>query len=222
MPRHKIALEGGPTALARFGRYKSETESVKRETTLRESQEMKRFMALWERWKIIDKWIGGSVVRREKTYDMAREVSKGTRFSAKELEMISVACEGLSGEYPLSLKTGFLLSALINEGDEKTYRFHTRHLSYGIDGLGAWNTKEIEILGDCDSYCGYCMKAGGIHILGDAKGDWSAGRGMSGGRIIIDGIGEDITGQEGGEIIIRGLGTSYSDNQEGGGAHHRG
>jgi len=148
------------------------------------------------------------------------------RYSAKDIETVSLVIAEFQDEVKFSDKAGLLLSALINNCEENVFVIHTAHLTKKINDLGHRNTKDITVAGDAGDYvgdemkggmitvmgnsgskAGYDMRGGAITVMGDAEG---AGRFMKGGSITVEMICSGDIGftMSGGVIVVKG----FADN----------
>jgi hypothetical protein len=155
-------------------------------------------------------------------YDHVLEAVKHLRYSAKDVERFSIALAGMEEEFH-PWKAGYLLSALIENGEEESYVIRTSHLSEPIDYLGYANRKHVFVDGDLGDYCCCKMKRGSFTIDGNVGDSFAfkAGRGeilikknaghtlaskLLDGRIVVEGSCRWGACQHmlGGKVVVKG------------------
>ena len=201
----------------RFGKYRPEEERDVRKVAVEKDQVLEQLKAAWKRYDCdVCKFLP------KELYQIALKQVKGLVYSAKDVEKFSLALAEFQDEEWFSLKAGYFLSALINNGRESEYTIHTRHLGQKIDELGHGNTKNITVNGDVGRTVGHEMKGGTIHVEGDMDGN--AGWAMEGGTIILEGnAGPAVRWlMAGGEIHLNGGYKSISKDPDGGKIYHKG
>ena len=184
-------------ASSKFGRFRPETEEKIREHQARPSPVLEDMKKAWAACEEID----------HNNYDMSISrmlIAKNPRFSAKDIEVFSIALAGFQDEEHFPYKAGLFLSALINRSEDSEFVIHTSHLSKPVNTLGYRNTKNIAVDGDVGHGVGSRMKDGSITIDGNA--DNKVGQRMGGGIIAVAGKAGDSIGHEmtGGIITVGG------------------
>ena len=178
-------------------------------------------------------------------YKNALAFAKSIRYSPADVAkfLIMITDDQLrQGEFEKTAALGLLLSALINNHQERSFTVYTNHLEHVPDKFGYRNVKDVTVHGDLDYEVADEMSegtitvkgnvgisvgigmSGGILVIHGNMGDEGCGRCMTGGKIIINGnaganIGDGMTG---GEIHLNGNYVSLSDDIEGGNIFHKG
>jgi len=134
---------------------------------------------------------------------MLAEIS-GLGYSAKDVEIFSIALAEFQCEKKFSERAGLFLSALINNCEADEFAITTRHLTEHISILGFQNKKKIRVEGDIADNAGWQTESGTLIVNGNAAKN--VGAFMSGGAIIVNGnAGGDIgNSMWGGNIIVAG------------------
>jgi hypothetical protein len=193
-----VAKDITATAMAnRFTKYQPESERTVRKVEVVEDETLKQ---LKKAWKAV-------VYNQDVGYDFeqALKLVAGSRYSAADVEKLSLVLAEFQDEGDFSEKAGHFLSALINNGNDADYVIHTAHLAGPLDALGFRNTKNITVYGDVGLSLAGSMTGGSITVKGNADND--VGCYMEGGIIIIEGNAEgyDIgVYMTGGEIHVEG------------------
>jgi hypothetical protein len=172
----------------RFGRYKGESEKAIREADVKADEAMERFRAVFRDVRAVkDSHENYPIV-----VSRIMEGIEGLDYSAGDVERFSIALGEFVEEDEFSVRAGFMLSTLINNGKQSRYTVHTGQTGSDIDYLGFCNTKHIRVIGGVGSDAGYSMEKGSMTIEGDA-GD-SVGVAMRGGRLTVKGNAGDNAG----------------------------
>ena len=187
-------------------RYKSEKKQGVRKSDVKRDETLLRLREVWFRFKFHGPPYDNTV------YTELPILLQGIDYSAEDIRRMCIALAEFQDEKWFSVKAGYFLSALINNGKEKNYVLSVHHLVEPICRLGRSNTKNITIEGDVGERLGDGMTGGRIIVNGNA--DSYAGAWLRGGRIEING---DVCAQvgdcmQGGEIHINGEYLTLGDN----------
>ncbi|MDD5172510.1 MAG: hypothetical protein PHF60_05760, partial [Candidatus ainarchaeum sp.] len=179
-----------------FRGYKPEEEKGVRKAEVVEDEALKKLKAAWKACHYSCGEHG--------TYRMMHEAVKTLKYSAKDIENVSVALAEFQNEVRFSEKAGLFLSALVNNGEDSEFVIHTAHFARPIGYLGYQNTKNITVDGDVGEMLGDRMDGGSIFVRGNAS--YYVGWMMKSGIITVGGNASHAvgTGMDGGEIHLNG------------------
>ncbi|MBS3068472.1 hypothetical protein J4450_07225 [Candidatus Micrarchaeota archaeon] len=199
-----------------FRRYKKERKQPVRKLEVEENKTVQQLKDLFRNYK----WSGAVI--DDSNYPEILGLVRQIAYSAKDVELFSIAIAEFQSDPLFSGKAGFFLSALINAGNETDYIIHTEHLEEDICFLGYQNTKNIRITGDAGMWVGMQMVSGTIAIEGNAG--FQLGMAMQGGTIIIRGnAGMEVGAfMRDGEIHLNGSYRSLCGDIRGGRIFHKG
>ena len=205
------------SAASRFGRYKSEEESLVRVPGVRANKELDMLIRVWKSYEGLFGADNGRSVIDDNTddylrdyYQVAAAILQGRRFSAKTVERFSVAFQGLADIEHASLRGGgAFFSALVNLGNADSYRLNLGPNGSVLYGLCFRNCRNVAVYGDAGEAPGVKMKSGRIVIEGDAHGffcqEMEGGTAILNGNAYFDDGGEVAgSGMTGGEIHLNG------------------
>src|SRR5208283_5959929 len=202
------------SALSRFGQFKPESERIVRAPKIEMNPILEAMRKIWTECGAPDAF------NQYSTHgDMLIRIGK-LEYSAKDVEVFSLALPESQGEERFGAKAGLFLSALINNCKESEFVIHTNHLAAPIEHIGFGNTKEIIIDGDVGNHAGDAMEGGSIIVIGSAG--ISVGIGMNNGTITVEGKSGDEAGygMKGGVLILKGhTGNLCGVHMEGGEIH---
>ncbi len=188
-----------------FDRYKREAPQVVREAKVEENKAVQKLKKAWE---IASNKYGvdrTSFYRTTKSIlNSAHAVIKDLKYSAKDVEMFSLALAEFQDEEYFAERAGIFLSVLINNGQDESYLVHTFHLGQEIEHFGYENKKNVIVNGDGGRNSFKEMKSGAVTINGN--GGWHVGDAMSGGTLIIKGDADEGVAylMSGGRITVEG------------------
>lgn len=184
-----------------FSRYNPEIQQPVRQVEVKEDETLRQLKEAW-RSITFDVFYIGSVY--PKFYDKVFNAVKNIHYSARDVENFSIALAEFQDEEGFVDKSGYFLSALINNSSDSDFVVHTAHLQYKVNFLGYENTKNITIEGDVGRFLGNQIISGNISINGNT-GRW-VGAEMRGGNIRVKGNTGLYPGcnMKGGEIHIEG------------------
>ena len=199
-----------------FGRYKREKKQKVRSFAHEENKVVQQLKDLFRNYN----WSGAIV--DDSNYPEILALIKDIKYSAKDVELFSIALAEFQDHPLFSGKAGFFLSALINGGAETNYTLHLEHLEEELCFLGYQNTKNIRIIGNAGIWVGVGMLNGTITIEGNAR--FQLGMSMRGGTIILNGDAHLEVGafMRGGEIHLNGKYLSLCGDIRGGKIYHKG
>ncbi len=195
--RHATIVPPTRAAISsKFARYGPEKEHIIRKPEVQQNKAVEELKELYLKIK----W----PCNKSPDYYRMADSLKNHGYSAGDVEKFSVALAEFQDEAEFSQKAGLFLSALINNGKDKDYVIHTRHLSVLLDRQGYQNTKNIIVDGNGGGGVGFQMKSGTITVKGNA-GDY-VGESMKAGAIIVEGDAGDAVGykMKGGIITVKG------------------
>ncbi len=206
----------------KFSRYGPIQSHEVRDIKVAESETLKKLKAAWQTYELqVD--VKDNLVNFNSNYERSLSILKDLEYSAKDVELFSIALAEFQDENYFAQKAGLFLSALINAGRESDYVIHTTHLQKELSDLCYRNEKNVIVKGNvgvdfgtesvkgsmivdgnAHLLVGHLMNSGKITVRGNSKG-W-VGQSMRSGTIIINGDGGDFVGAEmkDGKIIIRG------------------
>jgi formylmethanofuran dehydrogenase subunit C len=202
--------EAGLAASKRFGRYKKETGKAVRETEIQGDEVLSRMR---------DALVGMRVemtfeLKEDDGYIYASSAVKGMgmEYSAEDVERFSLTLTGLEHGEEGGRWAGMFLSALMNLGQEDSYRVHTTHLDVELEYLGYRNRKSIVVAGNGGHHLGERMSGGEINVT--ANVGESAGGSLTGGRLVVEGNAGEYLGNDmaDGEILVRGNAGRHAGN----------
>jgi formylmethanofuran dehydrogenase subunit C len=200
--------DGGRLAIGgRFGKYRPEQEISSQKAEVRGDEVIEKFGTAWEAFGINYRKKGPCPMHY---YNEALRLTGDIRVSPDDIEKLSIALAGFQDDPYFSEKAGYLLSAMINSGEEKDYILHLIPFEE-IHSIGLLNCKNIRVRGDVGGHMGWGMNSGIIIIEGNVGGyidnfGNSLGLGMQNGKIIVNGNADWRAGflMHGGEIVIEG------------------
>jgi hypothetical protein len=208
---------------SRFSKYKPEEEKAVRKGEVAENK------AVAEMLKVFNGLKYGAVTDSEGFYSMAVAFVNRLEYSAKDVELFSLALNGLQigrdemlacdhmGRWLCytSTKVGMFVSALVNKGKDGDYIIHTENHQFSACYLGYKNTKNITVMGPVGDYAGCILKKGKMVVDGYAGGN--LGTGMRGGTIRVKGNAGLYVGEamEGGKIYLEGDYNSIAEDAHG-------
>jgi hypothetical protein len=199
---------GSVSARKRFKRYNSERELPMKDPHVREDEQVRQLIRIFERCK-------GNARSALSVNDIAYNImrSEDIHFSSADIERFSLAMAELDTFHSFPTFMGTFLSSVILYGSsDNEYLIHTHHVR-PLDNLafGLWGKKLI-VNGDVGAFAGSDMsnpydtdgecKPGILVINGDA--DHSLGLDMDGGEIHVSGNIRMIGTFTSGKIFHRG------------------
>ncbi|MEW6035310.1 MAG: hypothetical protein AB1529_01740 [Candidatus Micrarchaeota archaeon] len=190
----RTACEAGK----RFGRYRAEQEGTVRPIAVKkdplQEELLGRFTASFRH----------DVAKFTDNYGLAKEAIAGLTYSPNDVAGFALPIAALPYERYLNSKTGWFLSALINEGRHKIYHVALPFLEEPVAYFAFRNVKNVRVAGDVGADCAREMAGGRLVIEGDA-GDGLAAL-MNGGKVIVLGQAGKYVGDRlyGGEIHLLG------------------
>lgn len=206
----------GTAVSKKFGRYKKEEGKAVRKADVKEDEVIKQLKDVWGKLEIRHTeivWGGKLKIEHpdgfldSSSYDGAVGLIENLSYSPRHVELFSLALVEFRDDPHFKHKAGPLLSALINKGEGKEFRIHTKHMGMlGIE-IGISLEKEgtrITIEGDGGLHMG--VKEGFGVIRGNT--DNTVAYGMKGGKVIVEGSVSPVDGvgfkMKGGEAIVKG------------------
>lgn len=196
--RHFVKEPTRTAAGKKFGRYKEEQEKRVRKAEVKEDRVLRE---LKKAWRTCGYEKG---VHFEEKYLFIVAAIENIPYSSEDVEKFSIALAEFQDESDFSDKSGFFLSALINNGKDVFYTVHTTHLERHVTNLGFKNMRSITVKGDLGEMVGHRMQTGTIAVEGNV-GNW-VGTWMEGGHITVKGDAGVQAGNimKGGKITIKG------------------
>ncbi len=195
----RLASDASAAATKRFGSYEVETERSARTHQVGSNPALDGIWGAWAACRL-GIYFGGSQLQR--SYEKILYGIRELKYSAADIESLSLELINWQGEESFSEKAGLFLSALINTSQEDGFVIHTANLNR-INLIGYCNEKEVIVKGNCNRGVGSEMKGGSIQVDGNAE---EIGSGMECGKITVNGNADGNIGwfMKGGEITVEG------------------